>query len=78
MVCPTGGEGSAVGVAALRCGMSRIQATLAIVASALLMILGAYFGLTKGDTDAATLGWVFAFVGAVGLGVNLVLRSRMR
>jgi hypothetical protein len=58
--------------------MSRIQATLAIVASALLMILGVYYGLTKGDTDAATLGWVFAAVGAVGLAVNLVLRTRIR
>ena len=58
--------------------MTRIHATLAIVASALLMILGAYFGLTKGDTDAGTLGWVFAFVGAVGLVVNLVLRTRIR
>jgi len=58
--------------------MSRIQATLAIVASALLMILGAYFGLTKGNTDAATLGWVFAVVGAVGLAVSLVLRTRIR
>jgi hypothetical protein len=58
--------------------MSRIQATLAIVASALLMVMGAYFGLTKGDTDAATLGWVLAFVGAVGLAVNLVLRTRIR
>jgi hypothetical protein len=58
--------------------MSRIQATLALVASALLMILGVYFGLTKGDTDAATMGWVLAFVGTVGLVVNLVLWARIR
>ena len=58
--------------------MLRIQSTLAVIACALLMVLGAYYGLTKGDTDAATLGWVFAFVGAVGLVVNIVLRSRMR
>jgi hypothetical protein len=58
--------------------MLRIQSTLALIASALLMVLGVYYGLTRGDTDAATLGWVFAFVGAVGVVVNLVVRARMR
>jgi hypothetical protein len=58
--------------------MPRIQSALALIASALLMIFGVYYGLTRGDTDAATLGWVFAFVGAVGVVVNLVVRARMR
>jgi drug/metabolite transporter (DMT)-like permease len=58
--------------------MSRLQATMAMVASALLTIFGVYFGLTEGNSDAATMGWVFAFVGAVGLVVNLVLRTRLR
>jgi hypothetical protein len=57
--------------------MLRIQSTLALIASALLMVLGVYYGLTRGGTDAATLGWVFAFVGAVGVVVNLVVRARM-
>jgi hypothetical protein len=57
--------------------MPRIQATLAVIASALLTIFGVYFGLTK-DADTAALGWVLAFVGAVGLAVNLVLRARIR
>jgi hypothetical protein len=58
--------------------MLRIQSTLALIASALLMVLGVYYGLTRGGTDAATLGWVFAFVGTIGVVVNLVVRARMR
>jgi hypothetical protein len=58
--------------------MARIQATLAVIASALLLIIGAYLGLTQGGTDTATLGWLLSFVGAVGLVANLVLRARMR
>jgi hypothetical protein len=57
--------------------MLRIQSALALIASALLMIFGVYYGLTRGDTDAATLGWVFGFVGAVGVVVNLVVWGRM-
>jgi hypothetical protein len=65
--------------AALACGMPlRIQTMLAVIASALLLIIGAYLGLTKGGTDTATLGWLLALVGAAGLVVNLVLRARMR
>ena len=64
-------------VAALPCGMIRIQVALAVIASALLLILGAWLGLTK-EADAATLGWLLAGVGAVGLVVNVVLRGRMR
>ena len=51
---------------------------ISIVASAIVMVFGIYWGLTKDQTDAATLGWFFAFVGAVSLVVNLVLRTRMR
>jgi hypothetical protein len=58
--------------------MLRIQSTLALIASALLMVLGVYYGVTRGGTDAGTLGWVFAFVGAVGVVVNLLVRARMR
>jgi hypothetical protein len=58
--------------------MLRIQSTLALIVCALLLVIGAYYGLTRGDTDAATLGWLFAFVGVVGLVVNLVVRGRMR
>jgi hypothetical protein len=66
-------------VAALACGMPlRIQTMLAVIASALLLIIGAYLGLTKGGTDTATLGWLLALVGAAGLVANLVLRARMR
>jgi hypothetical protein len=57
--------------------MIRIQVALAVIASALLLILGAWLGLTK-EADAATLGWLLAGVGAVGLVVNVVLRGRMR
>jgi hypothetical protein len=66
-------------LAALACGMPlRIQTMLAVIASALLLIIGAYLGLTKGGTDTATLGWLLALVGAAGLVANLVLRARMR
>jgi hypothetical protein len=58
--------------------MLRIQSLLAIIACVLLVVLGTYYGLTRGGTNAATMGWVFAFVGAVGLVVNLVVRGRMR
>jgi drug/metabolite transporter (DMT)-like permease len=58
--------------------MGRSQVTVSIVASAILMGFGIYLGLTKAESDASTLGWVLAFVGAVSLAVNLVLRTRMR
>jgi drug/metabolite transporter (DMT)-like permease len=58
--------------------MGRSQVTLSLVASAIITAFGVYLGLTEGDTDASTLGWILAFVGAVSLVVNLVLRTRMR
>jgi drug/metabolite transporter (DMT)-like permease len=58
--------------------MGRNQVTISIVASAIVMGFGVYLGLTKDESDAAILGWVLAFVGAVSLAVNLVLRTRMR
>ena len=58
--------------------MPRIQLTLALIASAIIMVFGVYLGLTKDDTGAAILGWVLGVVGAVGLVANLVLRARMR
>jgi len=58
--------------------MGRTQVTVSIVASAIVMILGVYLGLTRSATDAALLGWILAVVGAVGLVVNLFLRTRMR
>jgi drug/metabolite transporter (DMT)-like permease len=58
--------------------MGRTQVTVSIVVSALVLVLGVYWGLTKAGTDAATIGWLFAFIGAVSLAVNLVLRTRMR
>jgi hypothetical protein len=51
---------------------------VSIVASAIVMIFGVYLGLTRSATDAALLGWILAVVGAVGLVVNLFLRTRMR
>jgi drug/metabolite transporter (DMT)-like permease len=58
--------------------MPRIQLTLALIASAIIMVFGVYLGLTKDDTEAAVMGWVLGVVGAVGLVANLVLRARMR
>jgi drug/metabolite transporter (DMT)-like permease len=58
--------------------MGRGQVTISIVASAIVMGFGVYLGLTKDATEASALGWLLAFVGAVGLAVNLVLRTRMR
>ena len=58
--------------------MGRTQVTVSIVASAIVMIFGVYLGLTRSGTDAAALGWIFAVLGAVGLAVNLFLRTRMR
>jgi drug/metabolite transporter (DMT)-like permease len=58
--------------------MGRSQVTVSIVASAIVMAFGMYLGSTRGGTDASALGWVLAFVGAVSLAVNLVLRTRMR
>ncbi len=58
--------------------MGRTQVTVSIVASAIVMIFGVYLGLTKSATEASTLGWILAVVGAVGLVVNLLLRTRMR
>jgi hypothetical protein len=58
--------------------MPRIHITLALIASAIIMVFGVYLGLTKDDTEAATMGWVLGVVGAVGLVANLVLRARMR
>ena len=58
--------------------MGRTQVTISIVVSAVVLVLGVFWGLTKGGTDASTLGWIFAFVGAVSLAVNVFLRSRMR
>jgi uncharacterized membrane protein len=58
--------------------MGRSQVTISIVASAIVLVFGVYLGLTKDATEAATLGWVLAFVGGVSLAVNLFLRTRMR
>ncbi len=58
--------------------MGRAQVTVSIVASAIVMIFGIYLGLTRSAADASALGWILAVVGAVGLVVNLVLRTRMR
>ena len=58
--------------------MGRSQVTISIVASAIVLVFGVYLGLTKDAAEAATLGWVLAFVGGVSLAVNLVLRTRMR
>jgi drug/metabolite transporter (DMT)-like permease len=58
--------------------MGRSQVTISIVASAIVMVFGIYLGLTTDDTDASILGWVLAFVGAVSLVINLILRTRMR
>jgi drug/metabolite transporter (DMT)-like permease len=58
--------------------MGRGQVTISIVASAIVMVFGVYLGLTKDATEAATLGWVLGFVGAVSLAVNLFIRTRMR
>jgi drug/metabolite transporter (DMT)-like permease len=58
--------------------MGRSQVTVSVVVSAIVLVLGVYWGLTRAGTDASTIGWVLAIVGAVGLAVNLVLRSRMR
>jgi hypothetical protein len=58
--------------------MGRTQVTLSIVVSAVVLVLGVYWGLTKDGTDASGIGWFLAFVGAAGLAVNLVLRGRMR
>jgi hypothetical protein len=58
--------------------MGRTQVTVSILVSAVVLVLGVYWGLTKGGTDASTLGWILASVGAVSLVVNLVLRGRMR
>jgi hypothetical protein len=57
--------------------MGRLEFAVAILISALLAVTGIYFGLTKSGSDASTLGWIFAFVGAGGLAVNLYLRSRL-
>jgi hypothetical protein len=58
--------------------MGRTQVTISIMVSAIVLVLGVYWGLTKGGTDASTLGWILAFIGAVSLAVNLFLRTRMR
>jgi uncharacterized membrane protein YdfJ with MMPL/SSD domain len=58
--------------------MGRTQVTISIVASAIVMIFGVYLGLTKSEAEASALGWILAVVGAVGLVVNLFLRTRMR
>jgi hypothetical protein len=58
--------------------MGRGQVTVSIVASVIVMIFGVYLGLTKSATDASALGWILAVVGAVGLVVNLLVRTRMR
>ncbi|MET0763770.1 MAG: hypothetical protein ABWY29_02815 [Blastococcus sp.] len=58
--------------------MGRGQVTISIVACAILLAFGIYLGLTKDASEASTLGWILAFVGGVGLAVNLVLRTRMR
>jgi len=67
-------------VPALPCvmNMGRFQMVLAVVASVLLTVTGVWLGLTKEGTDTAVLGWILAFVGAVGLPVNLYLRTRVR
>jgi uncharacterized membrane protein len=51
---------------------------ISIVASAILLVFGIYLGLTKEASEAATLGWILAFVGGASLAVNLVLRTWMR
>jgi hypothetical protein len=56
----------------------RLQLLLAIVACALLTVIGAWLALTRDGKDAATLGWLLAVIGAVGLVVNLYLRARTR
>jgi hypothetical protein len=58
--------------------MGRGQVTISIIASAILLVFGIYLGLTKEASEAATLGWILAFVGGASLAVNLVLRTRMR
>jgi hypothetical protein len=58
--------------------MGRGQVTASIVASVIVTAFGVYLGLTKDQTNASALGWILAFVGAVGLIVNLILRTRMR
>jgi len=57
--------------------MGRFQVVLAVVASALLTVTGVWIGLTRDGTNAS-LGWILAFIGAVGLAVNLYLRARLR
>jgi hypothetical protein len=57
--------------------MGRLEFAVAILISALLAVTGIYLGLTKSGSDASTLGWIFALVGAGGLAVNLYLRSRL-
>ena len=56
----------------------RFQLLLAIVACAFLTVIGVWVALTRDSPDAATLGWLFAVIGAVGLAVNLYLRARTR
>jgi amino acid permease len=58
--------------------MGRTQVTVSIVASAIVMIFGVYLGLTTSATEASAFGWLLAVVGAVGLVVNLFLRTRLR
>jgi hypothetical protein len=58
--------------------MGRTELGAAVLASLIIAVLGVVMGVTKAGTDAAAFGWFLAFVGAVSLVTNLVLRARTR
>ena len=57
--------------------MNRIEYGAAILACALIALIGLYLALGSEGT-METFGWVIAVVGSGALTMNLFLRSRMR
>ena len=57
---------------------ARMGPTAGAVGSAIILALGVYIAVSRTGTDLATFGWLLGVVGALTLGVNLVLRARMR